>query len=595
MLSSDEFYSLMYEDQEPGEFMVLWHKDTKRSLWLEDATQVPQAAAEFDGDVYFGVGLRPDPTTFGDPGRDVAYKKGEASDIVAIPALFADIDIADDVHKKPNLPPDIEAAIALVKGFGCDPTFVVHSGYGLHCYWKFKELWRFDSKEERDYAATLSYRMQHTIRDRAHQKGWTIDGTFNLDRILRVPGTLNCKNARPIKVEILNRNTNRPVYNPEDLDTLLLPVDSQIHTAPRQPSSACQMPSSEVRAKIGQIVIDPGANVSFNDMDFLREIFPEFTPTFKKERDEEFEKRSPHDSSPSTYDFALAMMGAQAGWEDQAIVNLMVMFRRENGLDLKLDNKQYYARTVIQAKTRHAREEAERGYEEHKDLAGTPYEQPDTRRKILKGIANEIHLGCDLLQFVKIAGVDPAYDLITDTGTVHLQSIKDLGSFNLFRECVGKAINRWPRIKKGEWPNIVERLLSDSVRTDKTGNDDSGTRNNRMKEWIKSYIETGCIHCDTLDYAATEGQPFLKEGYWHISLEHFYKWVRREKDQRFSQTDIVNDIKRIDSESVRVTFKGTSGSDKDKRMNRRFWRLPEHMTEMINPNVANLDAETETK
>lgn len=595
MLSSEEFYSLMYEGQEPGEFVVVWHKDTKRSIWLEEAGKVPQTAVTLKGDSYFGVGLRPDPHSIGDPDRDIAYKKGEACDIVAIPALFADIDIADDVHKKTNLPPNIDAAMELVAGHGYDPTFVIHSGYGLHCYWMFKELWRFDSDEERDFAAALSFRLQHTIRDRAHANNWTIDGTFNLDRILRIPGTLNCKNAHPIKVEILTRNTDRPVYNPEDLDVLLLPADSQIHATPRQPASTCQMASTEVKAKIGEIVIDPGANVPFNDMDTLREIFPEFMPTFKKERDEEFEKRAPHDSSPSTYDFALAMMGAQAGWTDQEIVNLMLMFRRENGLDLKLDNKQYYARTVIQAKARHAREEAARGYEEHKDLAGTPYAQPDTRTKMLKGIANEIQLGADLLQFVKIDGVEPAYDLVTNIGTVHLQSIDDLGSFTLFRKCVGKVINRWPQVQKGEWPMIVERLLSDGVRTDKTGNDESGTRINRMREWLKEYIETGCFHCDTIDHAATEGLPFLKDGAWHMSLERFFTWINRHKDKRITQTETINDIKRIDAENIQVTFKETSGSDKGKRKNRRFWRLPEDMTGMINPSIANLDAETETK
>ena len=58
----------------------------------------------------------------------------------------------------------------------------------------FKELWVFDSPEEQQAAALLLRRFQRTIQVRAAARGWAVDSTADLARVLRPAGTLNRTN-----------------------------------------------------------------------------------------------------------------------------------------------------------------------------------------------------------------------------------------------------------------------------------------------------------------------------------------------------------------------------------------------------------------
>ena len=62
--------------------------------------------------------------------------------VIALPAVFADIDFGTrGHHKSKKYPPTLDDAMSVIHGHGFDPTVVVHSGHGLQAYWVFKESW----------------------------------------------------------------------------------------------------------------------------------------------------------------------------------------------------------------------------------------------------------------------------------------------------------------------------------------------------------------------------------------------------------------------------------------------------------------------
>lgn len=119
-------------------------------------------------------------------------QRGGVKDCLAVPALWADIDIAGPNHATTMpLPETDEDALALVEALGLAPSIVVHSGGGLHVYWLFAEMQDVGEL----VAADVFVRWQATLERLAGERGWHIDNVSNPDRVMRVPGTCNLKQA----------------------------------------------------------------------------------------------------------------------------------------------------------------------------------------------------------------------------------------------------------------------------------------------------------------------------------------------------------------------------------------------------------------
>ena len=184
------FLRWLYSDDAPG-WLTIWLWPTKHTQWFR-ATHLGQAAAYAvkqaqDCDVYFGVGLRKERLMKG---------RGESDDVLVLPGLYVDIDLKHQTHKAANLPETTEDARQLLAdAIPLQPTVLVDSGHGLHGYWLFRELWILETAEERQAAAHLLQRFQRTIQETAKAHGWHVDGTGDLARVLRIPGTYNHKVA----------------------------------------------------------------------------------------------------------------------------------------------------------------------------------------------------------------------------------------------------------------------------------------------------------------------------------------------------------------------------------------------------------------
>jgi hypothetical protein len=65
-------------------------------------------------------------------------------------------------------------------------------------------MFRIENEHDRDFAINLSQQFQRKLQEIALYNGWIIDGTADLARVFRVPGTFNMKEIpKEVKIEFL--------------------------------------------------------------------------------------------------------------------------------------------------------------------------------------------------------------------------------------------------------------------------------------------------------------------------------------------------------------------------------------------------------
>ncbi len=109
-------------------------------------------------------------------------------------------------HKK--LPKTYDEAIALLQGFPLPPSLIIDSGSGLHSYVFLKETLTIKTESEREAAQELVRNFYGGFAQYAQP--YEFDSTFDITRILRIPGTLNLKDpSHPREVKILFEDCSR--------------------------------------------------------------------------------------------------------------------------------------------------------------------------------------------------------------------------------------------------------------------------------------------------------------------------------------------------------------------------------------------------
>ena len=186
---------LNYRDGET--LAVCWQHPQHRTHFASRFTTPAGAAAEVsrhaaDADVWFSVNPIRKPRGGG---------RGTDGDVTRCAALFVDIDV------KPGGVTDGETAEAitddLAKALGQRPIAVVTTGHGWHIYWATDDgpEWVLDTSEKRTAARALYRRVDRLARTVAKDRGCSVDNVGQLNRVLRVPGTVNRK-ADPIPVTL---------------------------------------------------------------------------------------------------------------------------------------------------------------------------------------------------------------------------------------------------------------------------------------------------------------------------------------------------------------------------------------------------------
>lgn len=232
MSVTEDFLRRWYEGA-PGHFTLIAFGDgkVKATRWYGTAPkEIGRAARTAEHyadkyDLYISVATHKDT-----PEDPRSKSRGSLKTVQSIPGFWADLDYGTAGHKPAALPlPKTEKeALSILEGLP-EPTALVHSGGGIHAYWRFNEPWTFDDASA---AQAASEAWQRRLVQQGEALGYHVDSLGDLPRILRVPGSLNHKTGTPRPVKV--RHMGARAY-PSDLLASLgveaearTPADQQI-------------------------------------------------------------------------------------------------------------------------------------------------------------------------------------------------------------------------------------------------------------------------------------------------------------------------------------------------------------------------------
>ena len=132
---------------------------------------------------WFGVALRWSDT------------KGTKNECLALTTLFTDVDYGKAGHKKKNRWQTREEAQGALDDFPIIPSIIVHSGGGFQVYWILSKPFGIENGNHAQVEATMKGIGAAIGGD---------DGTQDVSRILRIPGTFNIKTDEPRPVEMIS-------------------------------------------------------------------------------------------------------------------------------------------------------------------------------------------------------------------------------------------------------------------------------------------------------------------------------------------------------------------------------------------------------
>lgn len=119
--------------------------------------------------------------------------RGGSNDTKYMVCLFSDMDVAGLAHTDVGLPETKELVLEYLKKLQKPPTVIIDSGYGEYPIWILKNPVLLTEEGMRKKAnGILRGFGSHLIREFG-KKGWTLDNVFDPARMLRVPGSNNCK------------------------------------------------------------------------------------------------------------------------------------------------------------------------------------------------------------------------------------------------------------------------------------------------------------------------------------------------------------------------------------------------------------------
>ena len=180
-----QFFECLFPSGIPvGMKLLIWQRQIRYSSWFSDLTAASEFAIEVSRttDVYFGAGLRSEGLS--------ERRTGGSDDVLAIPAFWADLDAGDKSNGK-NYPPTIEDIYEVLNDLPHAPTVMLKSGSGIHAWWKFDRLWLFNSQEDRSDAQQQLRSWSRMLQFSARKWGWQFDSSSALNKLMRIPGTLN--------------------------------------------------------------------------------------------------------------------------------------------------------------------------------------------------------------------------------------------------------------------------------------------------------------------------------------------------------------------------------------------------------------------
>jgi hypothetical protein len=587
------FIDLLLQDKPREQYALLWTRTPtgrNRSAWFQDATALcdhlatlvptPRPAPLSQRvECYIGCGW----TT-----RALGpHQRAKAEEIDAIPGLWVDIDCADGrAHKRTTLPPDPVTACDVIATRYPAPTCIVYSGHGAHLWWLFTTPWCFTDADDRALAAALVHAWQAGIRSLFQARGWELDNTADLARVLRIPGTWNYKVPdAPVQATLAACDGTR--YPPEQLRRHL----TQGLRGVLDPAVVPQQ-----RVPVADIVLNPQAQPPIEKWELLREMDPRVKLSWEHRR------RDLADTSLSGYDQSLATFAAQAGWTDQEIADLLIAHRRYHGGSLELRNPNYYIRTIRTARAATNRLQftpAERALLDRIEAAEDPAATPDAltpltdaeRRQVLAILNTRLGMGwapnpnngaepLPALQALLCYTSDPPQywvELFNVEG--HRRRVK-MGDGKAIRD-----MRRWnqlvfderraemPEFSKTEW-RTIRRLIAHAIQRVDMG--PVGTDAGQIRDWLSAYVgaHPHPIAWDERDAYLRDDLPFLSGRRAWFTLAGLLRWLRQDRGIPTQEADLRVRLTNAGARVEEQRYRKYPAMKHSPRLRKQVWSVP---------------------
>ncbi|MFZ5926324.1 MAG: hypothetical protein ACOYX1_02640 [Acidobacteriota bacterium] len=527
-------------------YLLIWTLADKRSRWFRDIDAAASTAEALAGrDVYVGVGLS---------AKDYGpSQRCPSEEIIGIVGLWADFDLRSEAHPKKALPPTIQDALAIIPE-PFTPTLVVATGNGAHAWWLFKEPYLFDTDEERRAAARLIARWQALLRLNAAARGWAFDRLSDLARVLRIPGTFNCKDPAHPKPVTVYRVTDRR-YNLSDLEGYLDELGIQDPEAHEQERRAWAE-----RFKDKPIVVNLKAELPEDLIKRLVHADLRFRNTWFRQR------HDLNDQSQSGYDLALADFGMDAGLSEQQIVDLIIQHRRMHRQKPRT-RVDYYERTLAKAAQRNSSTcelptlpPAAKAPGAEEPVGRAPETSgPPTQAHLKDSLAAKASLceyisqvlGVRILRIVKVTGKEPTYQLVLENAKIELAHVGKLLDQNSLRMAIATATNKLiKRLKPKLWDQLAQLMLDALI-------EEEGGPETQLEGAMRMYLEQYLT--DVAFIPAIEGQPsnairrpMVLEGQIAVNSADLQLFINKTFVQNLSVKAVASMLAAIGAKNIRV-------------------------------------------
>jgi hypothetical protein len=508
-----------------GPAIQVWERRDKRT----HSYGTPKGAADFASkikgdDVYVAAGLAPKVLP---PSK----RRTSATEVVGIPGIWADLDVNGGPDNKQNAAPDPEAAIELAHAI-LQPTLLINSGYGIQAWWLLEEPWIFNNDDEREQAQRLVQAFQAALRGRAAIEGYSIDSTYDLARLMRIPGTENCKGldrglgAAPVALLDLEG----PTHELEALGQVAQSYMGQVIEAAKVASG--QTVKAQVR---------PDAAPPPEKLDMLLEVDDDFAAVWRHRKNAKREAWT-----MSEWEMSITARLVIAGWSDQEIADTIVYHRLKwEPNDPRGKNRPARIRTTI-GKARAAIQREEIAKEELLERnEATDQLAHVGRQAVERGVS--VNRDQVVSLFTRIIGGPQIKELVQDSrdpdqarfrivladGTeVPIGKIRSLTKQDDFRDRFAVVTGHYPRtVKRQSWEEVIQALLAAAVVRDVE--DD---RRTRVRGWLEHYLNRD-LSSDR-NAAAEAIDPFEFDGKIHVPLSRFRMYLRKIQGERIEEMDL---------------------------------------------------------
>lgn len=509
----EQFLRALFEYKQPDHRILIWLNPGKKSYTFDSLDEAIEFASMNHSrkNIYIGCGL----------GATVlpADKRYQHLQVVATPGLWLDLDFGAD-HKNKKIPQSQHEALELLQCIPQRPSIILHTGNGFHCWWLWKEPWVFESNDEREAAHQLGVRLQAAIKLAAKGRGWTVDSTADLPRVLRVAGTLNWKSDPPKPVTFFEFEPDRR-FVPDDFE------DIPVVNLERNPSHDV-----------------PPRGISINEGDALPEdLFlalldadPRIRQTWDRKR------RDMADQSPSSYHLALANYAVMAGWNDKDITLLLARWSRARGemksLEKVLDTRPrvgdltYAQATIAKARAKDEDNQEQIDFEQALAVLGTEDSTPEAAQVVRDHVS--MCLGVTVARMDGWIADPPTFDLILLQGgeerRVPLGDGSVLFSVNKMQQRIfayTRPAHLIPKLSAKDWEPIKLALVK---LTDHHEVSEESTNVGQIAVWLEEYLAAHKALPETpenMEIAATQRAPWISEaGDTYIHADGLHDYVR---------------------------------------------------------------------